>query len=297
MRTRLLAGRLLLFPLTILLGGMLGATLARLAPGIGSDERELDSQLSPASLQALRQSRAEQGDLPTFYKNYLAGLLHGDLGVSASLRRPVRELIAERLPVTLRGVGLGLAGGWLLGLCLAGPAALCRTAFFDLFGSALCGVFLCLPSALLALLLVLVGGPAPLAICFVVFPRVFRYTRNLLLETRDLPHVLMARAKGAGWSRILFRHVIPPAAPQLLALAGVSVAMALGAAIPVEVLCGLPGIGQLAWLAASARDLPLLVNLTALAMAATLTANFVSDFAAGRLTGAMTGSGMVGAQI
>ena len=284
MRTHLLAGRLLLFPLTILFGGLLGATLARLAPGFGTDERELDSRLSPASLQALRQSRAAQGELGAFYKNYLAGLLHGDLGVSSSLRRPVRELLAERIPVTLRGVGLGLAGGWLLGLALAAPAALCRAPFFDLFGSALCGVFLCLPSALLALVLVLAGGPAPLAICLVVFPRVFRYTRNLLLETRDLPHVLMARAKGAGWARILFYHVTPPAAPQLLALVGVSVAMALGAAIPVEVICDLPGVGQLAWLAASGRDLPLLVNLTALATAATLMANSVSDFAAWKLT-------------
>ena len=289
MRTRLLAGRLLLFPLTILLGGMLGATLARLAPGFGSDERELDSRLNPASQQALRQSRAAQGDLLTFYKNYLAGLLHGDLGDSPSLRRPVRELLAERIPVTLRGVGWGLAGGWLLGLLLAVPAALCRAPFFDLFGSALSGIFLCLPSALLALLLVLAGGPAPLAICLVVFPRVFRYSRNLLHETRDLPHVLMARAKGAGWGRILFCHVIPPAAPQLLALAGVSVSTALGAAIPVEVLCDLPGVGQLAWLAALGRDLPLLVNLTALATAATLMANSISDFAAWGLTRATTG--------
>ena len=297
MRTRFLAGRLLLFPLTILLGGLLGATLARLAPGFGSDDRELDSRLSTASLQALRQSRAAQGDLPTFYKNYLAGLLHGDLGFSPSLRRPVRELLAERIPVTVRGVGLGLAGGWLLGLCLAVPAAMCRAPFFDLFGSALSGVFLCLPSALLALLLVLVGGPAPLAICFVVFPRVFRYTRNLLIETRDLPHVLMARAKGASSARILFRHVTPPAAPQLLALAGVSVATALGAAIPVEVLCDLPGVGQLAWLAALGRDLPLLVNLTALATAATLMATSVSDFATWRLAGANSGSELEGASI
>src|SRR2546427_10935727 len=103
MKTRLFAGRLLLFPLTIFLGGMLGATLARLAPGFGSDERELDSRLSAESVQALRQSRAAQGDLLTFYKNYLAGLLHGDLGVSPSLRRPVRELLAERIPAPRRG--------------------------------------------------------------------------------------------------------------------------------------------------------------------------------------------------
>jgi peptide/nickel transport system permease protein len=278
-----MAGRLLLGQLTVLLGGLLAATLAHMAPGFGIDERELDGRRSEASLQELRQSRAAQGDILAFCQGYLAGLFHGDLGVSPSLQRPVRELLAERLPVTLRGVGLGLACGWFLALSLAGPAALSRAPFFDLFGSALSGVFLCLPSALLALLLLLAGGPGPLAIGFVVFPRVFRYTRNLLLQTRDLPHVLMARAKGAGRARILFCHVTPPAASQLLALAGVSVSTALGAAIPVEVLCDMPGAGQLAWLAALGRDLPLLVNLTALATAATLIANSVSDLAAARL--------------
>src|SRR5262249_6882044 len=157
--------------------------------------------------------------------------LRGDLGVSRSLRRPVRELLTERLPVTLRGVVVGLACGWFLALSLAGPAALSGAPFFDWIGSALTGVFLCLPSALVAL----AGGPGPLAIGFVVFPRVFRHTRNLLIETCDLPHVLRARATGAGPAHILLRHVAQPAASRLPAVAAVSISMALGAAIPVEV--------------------------------------------------------------
>ena len=54
--------------------------------------------------------------------------------------------------------------------------------------------------------------------------------------------------------RVLCWHVIPVSAAPLLALAGVSVSIALGAAIPVEALCGIPGIGQLAWQAALGRD-------------------------------------------
>jgi peptide/nickel transport system permease protein len=281
MGIRHVASRLLLIPLTVVAGGLIGATFARLAPGFGTDERELESGRSEASLQALRRSSAAGSDLPAFYKNYLIGLLHGDLGFSRSLARPVRELLAERAPLTLRGAGVGLMCGWLLGLALAGPAAFCRAPFFDVLGSTLSGAFLCLPAALLALLLLLAGGPGWLAICFVVFPRVFRYTRNLLIASSELPHVLMARAKGAGRARILFRHVTPPAMPQILALAGVTVSTALGAAIPMEVLCDIPGAGQLAWQAAMARDLPLLVNLTALTTAVTLTANFASDLAIG----------------
>lgn len=282
------AGRLLLVPLTILAGGLLAATMGRLAPGFGTDERELEVGRSESSLQVLRQSSAPENNLLVFYRDYLGGLLHGNLGFSRSHNRPVSELLAERFPLTLRGVGIGLAGGWLLGLALAGPAAFCRAPFFDVLGSMLSGAFLCLPSALLALLLLLAGAPGSFAICFVVFPRVFRYTRNLLVAAADLPHVLMARAKGVSRMQILLRHVTPPALPQILALAGVTVSMALGAAIPVEVLCDMPGVGQLAWQAALARDLPLLVNLTAAATAVTLTANSLSDLAIGMWSGSAT---------
>jgi peptide/nickel transport system permease protein len=67
------------------------------------------------------------------------------------------------------------------------------------------------------------------------------------------------------------------AAPQLLAVAGVSVSVALGAAIPVEALCGLAGVGQLAWQAALARDLPLLMNITILVTLVTLLAHSGAD--------------------
>jgi peptide/nickel transport system permease protein len=55
------------------------------------------------------------------------------------------------------------------------------------------------------------------------------------------------------------------------------VSIAIGAAIPIEALCGLAGIGQLAWQAALARDLPLLVNITVLVTLVTLLANTAAD--------------------
>jgi ABC-type dipeptide/oligopeptide/nickel transport system permease component len=56
-------------------------------------------------------------------------------------------------------------------------------------------------------------------------------------------------------------------------VAGVTVSMAFTAAIPVEALCDMPGIGQLAWKAALARDLELLVMLTMIVTTVTLLAN------------------------
>jgi peptide/nickel transport system permease protein len=111
----------------------------------------------------------------------------------------------------------------------------------------------------------------------IVFPRLFQFTHNLLARSALMPHVLTARAKGVGELRIIFLHVLPVTASQLFALAGVSVCLALGACIPVEVLCDLPGIGQLAWKAALSRDLPLLVNLTMLVTLVTLIASAGSD--------------------
>ena len=70
-----------------------------------------------------------------------------------------------------------------------------------------------------------------------------------------------------------------PVAPQLLALAGVTVSLAFGAAIPVEAIADSPGIGQLAWQAALGRDLPVLVNLTLLVTAFTLIANSSAEWA------------------
>ena len=78
-------------------------------------------------------------------------------------------------------------------------------------------------------------------------------------------------------ARILLRHVLPVSGPQFLALAGISVSMAFGACIPVETLCDLPGIGQLAWKAAMARDLPVLICLTMMLTAITQLCNSASE--------------------
>jgi peptide/nickel transport system permease protein len=267
----------LMIAATALLGGLLTATMVRYAPGFSVDERQLDSRLSPESLLALREARAAERNVLHFYADYLVHAAHGDLGVSHTLNRPVRELLAERWPATLRGAGFGLLLGWAMALTLAVSAAMLRRGAYDLCATALAGTALCIPSAVLALLSVFANGPAPLVVAFIVFPPLYRYCRNLLAQSYDQPHLITAYAKGIGETRIFCAHVLPLAGPQLLALAGVSVSMAFGAAIPVEAICGIPGIGQLAWQAAMGRDLPLLLTLTVLVTLVTLLANLTSD--------------------
>jgi peptide/nickel transport system permease protein len=263
--------------ITVLLGGFLGATLVRFAPGFGIDEEELDSRLSTQSIQALRETRAADANIFVFYFHYLSRLLRGDLGISRTLQRPVRQLVAERLPETLKSVAAGMALGWTAGFFLAVAVVMSRAWYLDLLGSLLVGVLLCLPAAVLALLFVLAQAPTRLLLGLIIFPKMFRYSRNLLGRSSALPHVLTARAKGLGNMRVLVWHILPTATPQLLALLGVTVSFAFTAAIPMEALCDMPGIGQLAWKAALGRDVALLVNLTMIVTLVTLMANSASE--------------------
>jgi peptide/nickel transport system permease protein len=260
----------------VLLGAFLSAALVRSAPGYDVDEQQLDPHLNADSIRALHESRQRQ-TLLGFYGHYLVSALHGNLGVSRSLGQPVRSLLRDRVPVTFRVVLIGLVCGWLMAIALALTAAIARVTAYDVATLLASGVFLCLPAAALALLSVLLNAPGYLGIAMIVFPKVFRYLRNLLVKAYSLPHICAARARGLSEVRILGFHVLPVIAPELLALAGVSVSVAVGAAIPIEALCGLAGIGQLAWQAALGRDLPLLVNLTVLVTLVTLSANFGAD--------------------
>src|ERR1700691_3319151 len=262
---------------TVLLGGLFAATLVRLAPGFDADERELDPHLSAESVQALRDARRQDHNVFRFYFSYMKQAMNGDLGTSLALGQPVRTLLRDRAPLTLRLLAIGLALAWLLTLTLALTAAWLRLSVYDTLTTVVSGTFLCIPAAVLALLSVLWNVPGSLAIALIVFPHTYRYARNLLVKAYSLPHVITARAKGLGEGRILFWHVVPVVTPQLLAVAGVSGSMAVGAAIPVEALCGLAGIGQLGWQAALARDLPLLVNITVLVTLVTLLANSGAD--------------------
>jgi peptide/nickel transport system permease protein len=262
---------------TVFIGGLLSAALVRFAPGFDADEAELDPHLNSESLQALRQTRVEQHNLVRFYLHSVQRAVHGDLGTSISLGQPVTRLLRDRAPLTLRLVGVGFLLSWATVLALSLSAAWLRAFAYDTFATILNGTLLCIPAAVLALLSVLWNVPGALAIALIIAPHDYRYARNLLAKAYSLPHIVTARAKGLSELRILFWHVVPVVGPQLLAVAGISVSLAVGAAIPVEALCGLAGVGQLAWQAALARDLPLLMNITILVTLVTLLANSGAD--------------------
>jgi peptide/nickel transport system permease protein len=269
--------RLLLLAALTLAGGLLGATLVRFAPGYGTDERELDPRLSQASREAIRNEHQLQSGLLSYYGTYLARAVHGDFGRSEWLQRPIAGLLKERFPLTIRSVALGVLTAWAAALLLSFVSLFFGGWLLEVTGTLASGLLIALPGAVVALLAMYLRAPVFAAIGVVLFPKVFRYLRNLLAHAYGQPYVLAARARGIGQARVLLRHVVPLAAAPAAALLGVSVSMAFGAAIPIEALCDSPGIGQLAWLAALNRDLPLIMNLTLLVTLVTVTANSAAD--------------------
>jgi len=263
----------------MLMASFAGAMLMRLAPGFTSDEQALNSGLSATSQQAIRQARQADANIPRFYAQYLASLAKGDLGISRSLNQPVKDLLRERLPVTLGNLTFALAVGWLLGLALAIATQAWNIRALSFLAGTLSGTFISTPAAALALVFLLLRWPPAFAAALLLFPKIYRYTQNLLQQSAEMPHVLTARARGAGTWRILAWHVAPIALPQLIALVGVSISIGIGVLLPIEVVSDVAGIGQLAWHAAQSRDLPLLVNLTMVVTFLTVCATLISDAA------------------
>jgi peptide/nickel transport system permease protein len=268
--------------LTMLLGGLLTVWLVRQAPGYGTDASELDGRWSAESIATLRAQ--SQGHLNTWqiYTAYLKGLAHGDLGTSLAWNLPVTRLLGQRGLVTLGSSGLAVLFGW----AVAVVAALSfRFRALPLVGSASRGAaaaLLCLPSPALALLLCILLRPtlpqlvAGLVTGLAIFARVLLPASTVLSTAEAEPHVLQARARGVTSLRLVIWHVCRCAAPALLSLLAASVPVAFGIAVPVETVCNLPGAGQLAWLAAQKRDLPVLTALTFALMAVTLLSTSVA---------------------
>src|SRR4030095_5539374 len=272
-----IANRLFMITALSLLGGLLCATLVRFAPGYGGDERELEPRLSQASVEAVRSARRIDSGLLSYYGHYLSGAVHGDLGTSQWLERPVFSLIKERLPITARSVLLGILVAWVAALATSLADLLFPRVLLEVTGTTASSLLIALPAAVVAMFAVYLRAPVFVAIAVVTFPKLFRYLRNLLRHAYAQPYVLAARARGIGRARIIFRHVLPLIAPTLFALLGVSLSMAFGAAIPIEALCDSPGVGQLAWQAALNRDLPLIMNLTLLITLITVAVNSLAS--------------------
>lgn len=106
-----------------------------------------------------------------------------------------------------------------------------------------------------------------------------RFVRALVLEQLSEEYVKTARAKGASEWRILRSHVGRVVAPSIVTLLGLDVGVALGGALFVEQVFGLPGLGYVGLSSIQNLDYPLTVGTITFAALVAVLANAVADLA------------------
>ena len=259
----------------VLVAAFLATAMVRLAPGFGVDEKDLN-----VSFESNPAPHAESApSVLVAYGHLLSSASQGDFGQSTVFQQPVSTLIRERAAVTLRNVGEGFLCGWALALTLALANCWSGSTVVRLLSNSVTTTLLCVPSAVLAFAAVAAGASVSAGITAVVLPRVFRYSDSLLRQAAEQPFARAAEARGISRLRVLLNHVFRSVTAQHFALAGVTLASTFSAAIPMEVLCDSPGLGQLAWRAALGRDLPVVVAATVLLAAVTLVSNTAASVA------------------
>ena len=259
--------------------------LVRYGPGFENDERDLDPTLSAETKTALHAQRLGEGRLLEYSKTLVVGALHGDFGESRALGVPVGELIVDRGPATLRILIIGTLAAWLIGLLWSFALAFARMPILAGLSTVATACLLCLPTAAIAALMLYGNWPAEAVLTIALVPKIFQVARGLIAESIDSSEVVAARARGLGATRILGWYVLPRIAAPMSAWLAATAGVAIAAVVPIEVICDVPGLGQLAWKAALARDLPVLVVLTLMVAILTQLSNGVSSLAGGRLKG------------
>lgn len=260
---------------------LLAAWLFRSAPGSDVDIRELNPGYSDASIAALRRNKAIEHDRSSASLAYLKGVLHGDLGRSELNGRPVTALLAERARPTGLLILMSASGALVCAVLIAGTAFLMRGRAAAAGAQGASTLLLSLPSGLMILLAIVFRIPAEVAAVAIIAPRLYAYLTRTIRLRASSEYVLNAHALGIPPWRVLLRQILPAMAPEMAGLAALSCLTAVAVAVPVEVLSGRPGIGELAWRAALDRDMPVVLGTTlVVALAMRLLAALSAGFAA-----------------
>jgi peptide/nickel transport system permease protein len=109
------------------------------------------------------------------------------------------------------------------------------------------------------------------------FPLLVRHVRAAMSEVLESSFCLHARAMGIPRRRLLYRHLLPPAAGALIPLLGFSLGTLLSASLLVEVVMGWPGLGPLFLEAIMARDFGVVVGVVTLSTAFLAAGNLIAD--------------------
>ena len=231
-------------------------------------------QATEQDIEIIRKVYGLDRPLPEQFLTWIGNAARGDLGRSYLYRAPVADLVAARLPVTLRLGLIGIAFAVTIALPLGILAALNEGTLTDRFVMLLALLGQALPSFWLGLLLIIEFGlrlqwlpiagldswtgyilPS-LVLSFSAIPALMRLTRSGMIDAMRSDYIRTARAGGLARTSIVLRHALRNAAMPVVAVAAVQLGFMLGGSIVTESIFNLPGVGYLAWESISKNDFP-----------------------------------------
>lgn len=262
--------------------------LVRLAPG-DPVMMQIDPELASADPGYIDRRRAELGldrSIPVQYVAWAGHVVRGDLGFSYTQRRPVLDIVLERVPATLRLMGTAIIIALSVAIPLGIIAALRRNSMVDYSVAAMSLTAISVPSFFLALGAIyvfgLILGVLPTAgmgsggfresLRYLIMPAgilgfslagpLTRYVRSSLIEELGKDYVRIARAKGASPARVVVRHALRNSLIPLITVVAVYIPQMLAGAVVLEQIFAWPGMGRLVISAINGRDYPVIVGFT-----------------------------------
>ncbi|HIE21113.1 MAG TPA: ABC transporter permease [Acidimicrobiia bacterium] len=241
------------------------------------------------------------------YLDWVRRFVTGDWGISFVARRPVLDLVFERLPATLLLMGSGLVLSLVISVPLGVLAAMKRGRWLDsilTFGSF---VGLSIPAFWLGLMLIVVftvwlgwlpgvgiGPPGvepdlatrlrylilpTVTISFVSVGFFTRYLRSSMIEVLHRDHIRFARSRGLPRWRVYLRHAFRNAATPFVTVVAIHIPEYLIGALVVETIFSWPGTGRLFWESAVRFDYPVMMGILVLGALLVVISNLMADVA------------------
>ncbi|TDD52385.1 ABC transporter permease [Nonomuraea terrae] len=286
--------------------------LFRLLPGDPVRNLAQGRNMTPAQLDLERHRLGLDKPLIDQFFDFVGDTLRLDLGTSYEYKRPVLDLIGERLGPTLLLAGTGLVIAVSLGLWQGTHAGWRHGSRFDRFSTGASLVLWSVPTFWLGLLLMMVLGvgigPIPglfpfrgiesidapdgfayvldvashmvlptLTLVAVVYAQYLLVMRSSLLEEVSQDYVTVARAKGLRDDDVRKRHAVPNALLPTVTLVFMRIGFVVGGAVTVETIFTWPGLGQLFYEAVSVPDFTLMQGTFLLITVAVIVMNTLAD--------------------
>ncbi len=263
----------------------------------------LGDQASAADIARVRVDYGLDKPLPVQFGFWLGEVLHGNLGQSIFLQRPVTQALWERAEPTawLALLAVGIAAG--IGVPCGVLSAVFRGRALDQMVTALAMLGASVPSFWLGLVLMQIfavglgwfpvsgyGAPgAALAerLHALVLPAtvlgllnsalITRFTRSAMLDVLGEDFVRTARSKGLGETAVVLRHGLRNALVPIVTVIGLTSALMIGGAVVTETVFGLPGVGNLVVSAVLRRDYPVIQGALLVVAGIYVLINFAID--------------------